>query len=77
MTTNLISDSPVPHKFQLLTAPSLVYDTQFHSKIIARLKIVFLLITFIIFLLQDCTTRLYDASEQISTRTVMHVGWMK
>lgn len=44
MTTNLISDSPVPHKFQLLTAPSLVYGTQFHSKIIAGLKIVLLLI---------------------------------
>lgn len=44
MTTNLTSHRPVPHKFQLLTAPSLVYDTKFHSKIIAGLKIVLLLI---------------------------------
>lgn len=45
MTTNLISGSPVPNKFQLLTALSLVYDTQFHSKIIAGLKIVLLLLS--------------------------------
>lgn len=46
MTSNLNSDSLVTHKFQLLTAPSLVYDTQFHSKIIAGLKLVLLLICF-------------------------------
>lgn len=35
MTAKLISDNPEPHQFQSLIAPSLVCDTQFHSRIIA------------------------------------------
>lgn len=35
MTSRLIGGNPKPHQFQLLIAPSLVYDTQFHSRIIA------------------------------------------
>lgn len=74
MKSNLISDNPVAHKFQLLTALSLVSDTQFHCKIIAILKKVFLLLcshNFYNISTAGCATHLYDASEEINTRTVI------